>query len=94
MLNREGLDVLVHPLTKSSYDDHRKNALWLGTSVPDAALTNLCRIYCGELPGENLADIPRPVLDSTVDDVLNAARQGDRAAQRAKKLLFENRFRK
>ena len=22
MLNREGLDVLVHPLTESSYDDH------------------------------------------------------------------------
>ena len=34
MLNREGLDVLVHPLTDSSYDDHGKNALWLGTPVP------------------------------------------------------------
>ena len=34
MLNREGLDVLVHPLTESSYDDHSKNALWLGTPVP------------------------------------------------------------
>ena len=34
MLNREGLDVLVHPLTQSSYDDHSKNALWLGTPVP------------------------------------------------------------
>jgi len=34
MLNREGLDVLVHPLTESSYDDHGKNALWLGTPVP------------------------------------------------------------
>jgi aromatic ring-cleaving dioxygenase len=33
MLNREGLDVLVHPLTESSYDDHSKNALWLGTPV-------------------------------------------------------------
>ena len=33
MLNREGLDVLVHPLTASSYDDHSKNALWLGTPV-------------------------------------------------------------
>ena len=33
MLNREGLDVLVHPLTPSSYDDHSKNALWLGTPV-------------------------------------------------------------
>ena len=34
MLNREGLDVLVHPLTENSYDDHSKNALWLGTPVP------------------------------------------------------------
>ena len=34
MLHREGLDVLVHPLTDSSYDDHSKNALWLGTPVP------------------------------------------------------------
>ena len=34
MLNREGLDVLVHPLTESSYDDHSKNAMWLGTPVP------------------------------------------------------------
>ena len=34
MLNREGLDVLVHPLTDSSYDDHSKNAMWLGTPVP------------------------------------------------------------
>src|SRR5437667_12897914 len=34
MLNRNGLDVLVHPLTHSSYDDHSKNALWLGTPVP------------------------------------------------------------
>ena len=31
MLNRDGLDVLVHPLTESSYDDHSKNAMWLGT---------------------------------------------------------------
>ena len=33
MLNREGLDVLVHPLTESSYDDHSKNAMWLGSPV-------------------------------------------------------------
>ena len=24
----------MHPLTESSYDDHSKNALWLGTPVP------------------------------------------------------------
>src|SRR5436853_594531 len=29
-----GLDVLVHPLTEISDDDHSKNALWLGTPVP------------------------------------------------------------
>jgi aromatic ring-cleaving dioxygenase len=26
--------MLVHPLTESSYDDHSKHALWLGTPVP------------------------------------------------------------
>ncbi len=34
MLNRGGLDVLVHPLTESSYNDHTANAMWLGTPVP------------------------------------------------------------
>ena len=34
MLNRDGLDVLVHPLTESSYNDHSINALWIGTPVP------------------------------------------------------------
>jgi aromatic ring-cleaving dioxygenase len=34
MLNREDLNVLVHPLTDSNYDDHTKYALWLGTPVP------------------------------------------------------------
>jgi len=34
MFNRESLDVLVHPLTESNYDDHCKLALWLGTPVP------------------------------------------------------------
>ena len=33
MLNRDGLDVLVHPLTDSNYDDHSKNAMWLGAPV-------------------------------------------------------------
>ena len=33
MFNREGLSVLVHPLTESNYDDHAKNALWLGTPI-------------------------------------------------------------
>lgn len=34
MLNRDGLSVLVHPLTGNNRDDHTKNALWLGTPVP------------------------------------------------------------
>jgi aromatic ring-cleaving dioxygenase len=34
MLNHADLDVLVHPLTDNSYDDHSKNALWIGTPVP------------------------------------------------------------
>ena len=34
MLNHDGLDVLIHPLTDSSYDDRSKNALWIGTPVP------------------------------------------------------------
>ena len=25
--------MLIHPLTESSYDDHSKNALWIGTSA-------------------------------------------------------------
>jgi aromatic ring-cleaving dioxygenase len=31
MLNRDGLDVLVHPLTDNSYDDHSRYAVWLGS---------------------------------------------------------------
>jgi aromatic ring-cleaving dioxygenase len=34
MLHREGLDVLVHPLTDNSYEDHTAHAIWLGTPVP------------------------------------------------------------
>jgi DOPA 4,5-dioxygenase len=37
MLNREGLDVLVHPLTEL-YDDHQECSTWLGT-----------RCRCGEI---------------------------------------------
>ena len=34
MLNREGLSVLVHPLTDDSVADHIRFALWLGTALP------------------------------------------------------------
>jgi aromatic ring-cleaving dioxygenase len=33
MFNRQGLDILVHPLTNYEYDDHTANALWLGSPV-------------------------------------------------------------
>jgi aromatic ring-cleaving dioxygenase len=33
MLNGEGLDVLVHPLTDDMVDDHTIYALWLGKPV-------------------------------------------------------------
>jgi len=34
MLNRGGLDVLVHPQTDDAYEDHTSNALWLGSRLP------------------------------------------------------------
>lgn len=34
MLNREGLDVLVHPLSGDSVADHTRFAAWLGTPLP------------------------------------------------------------
>ena len=34
MLNHEGLDVLIHPRTGDSYDDHTTHALWLGSRLP------------------------------------------------------------
>jgi len=33
MLNRAGLDVLVHPLTEDAVEDHSRFAIWLGNSV-------------------------------------------------------------
>ena len=33
MLNRDGLDVLVHPLTTNAVDDHSDYAIWLGNPV-------------------------------------------------------------
>lgn len=33
MLHRQGLDILVHPLTDDMLDDHTVYALWLGTPV-------------------------------------------------------------
>jgi DOPA 4,5-dioxygenase len=47
MLNRQGLDVLVHPLTDDSYDDHSRYAVWLGTPVP-LKLNTMRRTYRAE----------------------------------------------
>lgn len=33
MLNRQGLDILIHPLTEDMVDDHSVYALWLGEPV-------------------------------------------------------------
>lgn len=33
MLNREGLDILVHPTTGDDFLDHTDHALWLGTKL-------------------------------------------------------------
>jgi aromatic ring-cleaving dioxygenase len=34
MLNRGGLDVLIHPQTGDAYADHTEHASWLGTQLP------------------------------------------------------------
>ena len=42
MLNRDGLDILVHPLTDHMVDDHTVYALWLGRPV-DLVLNTMQR---------------------------------------------------
>jgi aromatic ring-cleaving dioxygenase len=34
MLNRDGLDILVHPITDDAVADHSRHALWLGSPLP------------------------------------------------------------
>jgi aromatic ring-cleaving dioxygenase len=34
MLNRDGLDILVHPMTGDAVADHARHALWLGNPLP------------------------------------------------------------
>ncbi len=48
MLHRDGLDVLIHPLTDDSVDDHSVYAMWLGSPVP-LKLDTLRRHYRAEL---------------------------------------------
>ena len=47
MLNREGLDVLVHQLTDNSYDGHSRYAVWLGSPVA-LKLNTMRRTYRAE----------------------------------------------
>jgi DOPA 4,5-dioxygenase len=47
MLNRQSLDVLVHPLTDNSYDDHSRYAVWLGSPV-SLKLSAMRRTYRAE----------------------------------------------
>ena len=48
MLHCEGLDVLTHPLTDDSVDDHSIYARWLGSPVA-LKLNTLRRNYRAEL---------------------------------------------
>ena len=48
MLNREGLDILIHPLTDNSVDDHSRYALWFGNPV-QLRLETLRPAYRSEL---------------------------------------------
>jgi aromatic ring-cleaving dioxygenase len=49
MLNRDGLDVLVHPLTTDAVEDHSGYAIWLGNPVK-LKLHTLPRGRGGQLP--------------------------------------------
>ena len=49
MLNRDGLDVLVHPLTEDAIADHSSYTIWLGNPVA-LKLETLPRGRGGQLP--------------------------------------------
>jgi aromatic ring-cleaving dioxygenase len=51
MLNRDGLDVLLHPLSDDAVDDHSRYAMWLGTPVP-LKLETLPHGPGGQRPGQ------------------------------------------
>jgi DOPA 4,5-dioxygenase len=57
MFNREGLDVLVHPLTEDMVEDHTNFALWLGTPVALKVDTLKRRGYGADLlPAEAVSE--------------------------------------
>ena len=49
MLNRDGLDILIHPLTDDMVDDHTVYALWLGAPIELKLDTMQRRGYRAEL---------------------------------------------
>jgi DOPA 4,5-dioxygenase len=49
MLNRDGLDILVHPLTEDAVEDHSSFVIWLGKPV-ELRLNTLPRGRGGRLP--------------------------------------------
>ena len=49
MLHRDGLDVLVHPLTEDAVEDHTAFAMWLGKPV-ELKIHTLPRGRGGQLP--------------------------------------------
>jgi DOPA 4,5-dioxygenase len=51
MLNREGLDILVHPLTEDAVEDHSSYAIWLGKPV-ELKLHTLPHGRGGRLPSQ------------------------------------------
>ncbi|HEU0154673.1 MAG TPA: DOPA 4,5-dioxygenase family protein [Stellaceae bacterium] len=55
MLNRDGLDVLVHPLTEDAVEDHSSYAIWLGNPVA-LKLHTLPRGRGGRLPSGGSSD--------------------------------------
>jgi len=53
----EGLNILIHPLTRSQTLDHTQRALWLGTQIAiDVPMLDAVRANTGERPAVVLAD--------------------------------------
>ena len=66
MLNRAGLDILIHPLTDDMIDDHSVYAVWLGSPI-DLKLDTMQR-----RGPELLASVPNHRLGQP-EEIANAA---------------------
>jgi hypothetical protein len=51
-------------------------------------------VIAEECQGSILREFPSPWLDETLDRIAQAAKQGDRSARKALKLLNDKRFKK